>query len=199
MFGLGIAVVAFFITLGSGLVLTGAIYFGYRLARGKPIPFKKLGTGDYVLYHLVSADWKPDGGMAYVLISRAGTNRVNYVSLPVRSLRGYNNEQMTQDLARAAMRFGGGVVEVVEKRGEHLLRFQRSLPPAEVAVFEPQHLAASPAAPALPVAVPGVPITEQPTVILDPGVIPSETRSAGQNGHGDEVLPEVQPAPAKHL
>lgn len=127
MLGLGIGLTAALIVVGSALLIVLAIGFGHALGRGKPKPFRRLDTGDYVLWYLVSNDWNPENGRgtACILISRSGETGVSCVQMPMRCLRGYDNEQLTPEAASADLGTGFALAEIVEKKGEHLLRLQR--------------------------------------------------------------------------
>ena len=194
MLGIGIGVVVAFLTSAVILVLTGAIYVGRRLGIGKPTPFDKLGTGDYVLWYLGSADWNPVCGTAWILISRLGKKSVSYVTLPIRCLRGYGNEPlMNSEAVRAILGTGFALAEIVEKKGEHLLRFQSPVSAAASATEAELDAVASLAGFASATAEPSRSIADQPTLILDTSLAPPEERPAGPNGHGE---PETPPPPS---
>lgn len=198
MLGMGIAVVAFCLTAAGVLVLAGAIYFGYWLGRGKPNPFDKLGTGDYVLWHLAGTDWNPATlrGTAYVLITREGKKSVSYVQLPLRCLRGYDNEQLTPADAAVLLYHNGGfaLAEIVEKNGEHLLRCQRPTHPVVSPTEAELEEADSRAGFASATAEPSILIANQPTLIVTPGIVSAQERPDGPNGNGEPKESPSSPA-----
>lgn len=131
MLGFGIGMTVALVAAGSALLIVLAIGFGHALGRGKPKLFRKLDTGDYLLYHLTVKDWQPkDGrGTALILVSRVGTKGVSYVRLPMEQLRSYDNQSLNPtDVASILFGNGAGFVpaEIVEKNGGHFLRIQRS-------------------------------------------------------------------------
>lgn len=195
MLGMGIAVVALCLTAAGVLVLTGAIYFGYWLGRGKPNPFDKLGTGDYELLHASSSDWRQAAnGMAHVLVSRCGKKKgVSYVTLPMRCLRDCDDRQLSWESMATAF-YSHEVVraEIVEKSGEHLLRLLRPASAAASATEAELDAAAALAGFAPATAEPAVPVSDLPTLIVAAPAVPPEECPASPNGHGE---PEAIPPP----